>query len=471
MPAISKISTEAERKTYGRRWAILAIMCLALVVTGLDTLIVAVALPSIEVNVDATVSALQWVMAAYSLAFAASLLFAGSLADRYGHRLFFMLGMLLFLAGSVVAAFAGSAAELISARVAMGLGAAMIMPSTLAIIRHVFLPQERAKAIGIWVGVSSIGVPLGPIVGGALLKYFAWGAIFLINVPLIAIAIAGSIILIPESKNVKRMPLDFVGLVLSVAGPLLLIFGIIDAPKLGWYAPRTVVLIALGLVSTASFVLWERRIAYPMLSRAVFSDPNFGGPLITIATVFFGVFGCLFIVTRHLQLALGYNPLKAGLHMLAMCSAVFAAPAAPKLVDCFGIGRVTVMGPILVGVGLGALAISREPSSLHIALALGLLGLGIGFGVPPSVTSIIESTPAEQSGAGSAVADVAMQLGGALGIAIMGSTAISGTAGATYPLALPAIIGTCLILCGALGVRTVLRPEKLALQARRPAAR
>ena len=338
----------------------------------------------------------------------------------------------------------------------MGIGAAMIMPSTLAIIRNVFAVEERAKAIGIWVGVASIGVPLGPIVGGLLLERFDWGSVFLINVPLIAVAIIGCITLIPESKNADRKNLDVFGLALSVIGPLLLIYGIIDAPSRGWRAVSTIALIVLGLVFIASFIMWERRALNPMLSRAVFSDRRFGGPLITIATVFFGVFGCLFIVTQYLQFTLGYSPLKAGMHMLAMCTAIFIAPLAPKLVERFGLGPVTVLGPLFVGAGIGALAIGDSPSSLQVILALGFLGLGIGFGAPPSVNSIIESTPEEQSGAGSAVADVAMQLGGALGIAIMGSAVTISADGAPSSLALPALLGASLAVIGGVAVISVL---------------
>ena len=462
MSTTSQLTRIRERQIYERRWAILAIMCLALVVTGLDTLIVTVALPSIQAEVGVTVGQLQWVVAAYSLAFAAPLLFVGSLADRYGRRMFFMIGMVTFLVGSLIAAFAPSAFALIGARVVMGLGAAMIMPSTLALIRHIFPAEERGKAIGIWVGMASLGVPLGPIIGGVLLERFSWGSVFLINVPLVAIAIVGCTVLIPESKKAERMPLDFVGLLLSVIGPLLLIYGIIDAPNHGWDAARTIVLIILGLAFTTSFVWWERRTTSPMLSQAVFADRRFGGPLITIATVFFGVFGCLFIVTHHLQYTLGYSPLEAGLHMLAMCSAVFVAPIAPKLVERFSIGRVTPLGPTLVAAGLAILAIGQVPSSQQIIASLALLGLGIGFGAPPSVDSIIESTPKEQTGAGSAVADVAMQFGGALGIAVMGSAASISSSAEAPNLALPAILGTVLTLCGAISVRSVLRREPLA---------
>lgn len=464
MQTLPPTPRDSEPELFQHRWKMLAVMCLALVITSLDTLIVTVALPTMEVDLTASVSQLQWFVAAYSLAFAAPLLFVGGLADQMGRRLFFVGGMVLLLAGSIAAAFAPTAALLIAARAVMGLGGAMIMPSTLALIRHVFPAEERAKAIGIWVAMGSIGVPFGPIIGGFLLENFAWGAIFLINVPLVAAAIIGCLILIPESKSQTRTRLDVAGLILSVSGLLVLVYGIIEAPMRGWTSAITLSLIGGGLALIAAFIAWERRTANPMLSSAVFSDRRFGGPLITISSVFFGVFGCLFIVTQHLQFTLGYSPLWAGLHMLAMCSVVFIAPIAPKLVERFGLGPVTMFGPLMVAAGLGSLALAGSPSSLQVLLALAAIGLGIGIGAPPSVDSIIESTPMDQSGAGSAVADVAMQFGGALGIAIMGSTATIAADGSIANISLPAAVAAGIAVLAAVAVVSVL-PGRAAPQA------
>jgi EmrB/QacA subfamily drug resistance transporter len=446
MPTLSPSPLSTGSPLYQRRWKMLAIMCLALVVTSLDTLIVTVALPSMERDLGGGISQLQWFVAAYSLAFAAPLLFVGALADRLGHRLFFLLGMATLLAGSLGAAASPNATSLIACRALMGFGASMIMPSTLALIRNVFPADERSKAISIWVSMGSLGVPFGPIIGGFLLQSFSWGAIFLINLPLIAVAIIGCLWLIPESRSRERSALDLPGLLLSVSGPLLLVYGIINAPALGWSNPVSVVLIGAGLALVAAFVAWERFTSNPILSRAVFSDRGFGGPLITIATVFFGVFGALFIVTQHLQFTLGYGPLGAGLHMLAMCSVVLVAPLGPKLVERLGLGAVTMFGPLFVAAGLAVLAVGGSPSSAQVLIALALAGFGIGLGAPASVDSIIASTPENQTGAGSAVADVALQLGGALGIAIMGSIAAQSTEGTT----LPALVGALLVAGGAL---------------------
>jgi EmrB/QacA subfamily drug resistance transporter len=436
-----------------RRWVILAVMCLALVVTGLDTLIVTMAVPSIKTQLGATPGQLQWVADAYSLAFAAPILFAGALADRFGRRLGFLVGMVIFLAGSIAAVLAGSPEALIAARVGMGLGAALIMPSTLSLIRHVFPPEERAKAMGIWVGVASLGVPLGPLVGGLLLENFWWGSVFLINVPIILVAIVGALLLIPESRNENHEGLDIGGLLLSVVGALLLVDGIIEAPAHGWSSARTLAFVVVGAATLAAFILWERRAPHPMLSHAVFRDRRFGGPLVTISTVFFGVFGALFLLTQYLQLTLGYSPLIAGVHMLPMCTAVLVAPQAPLLVQRFGLGRISMLGPLLVAACMATLAIGGSPSGTRVLIALGLLGMGIGFGAPPSVDSILAATPAEQSGAGSAIADVAMQFGGALGIAILGSVAATAT---TDGLSTAMTIGAIVAAVGAVTVLTVL---------------
>jgi EmrB/QacA subfamily drug resistance transporter len=459
MSLSSQSLSQTGPELYKHRWKMLGVMCLALVVTSLDTLIVTTALPSMETGLGASMSQLQWFVASYSLAFAAPLLFVGGLADRFGRRLFFLLGMVILFLASIGAAMAVNSTGLIIARAIMGFGAAMIMPSTLALIRHVFPAEERAKAISIWVSMGSLGVPFGPIIGGLLLEKFSWGAVFLINVPLIAAAFAGCLVLIPESKSAQRSRLDIVGLALSVAGPLALIYGIINAPAIGWSAPLTVLLIGGGLALVAAFIGWERFIENPILSSAVFTERGFGGPLITISTIFFGVFGCLFIVTQYLQFTLGYGPLKAGLHMLAMCSVVLIAPVAPKLVERFGLGNVTMFGPLFVAAGLGILAFGGSPSSTQVLIALAALGLGIGIGAPPSVDSIIACTPENQSGAGSAVADVALQFGGALGVAIMGSTAVA-TNGGTSSLALPAQTGAILAIGGAIAIFFVLSGKK-----------
>jgi EmrB/QacA subfamily drug resistance transporter len=435
-----------------RRWAILGVMCLALIITALDSLIITMAVPSIKTELGASTGQLQWTVDAYALAFAAPILFFGAFADRFGRRRGFLVGLLVFLAASSAAAFARSPEMLIAARAGMGLGAAMIMPCTLAILRDVFPPAERAKAMGLWVGVATLGVPLGPIVGGLLLQNFWWGSVFLINIPIIAAAIVGCLLLIPESRNENHLGLDIPGLVLSVVGSLALVGGIIEAPSQGWTSARTLALIVGGAAVLATFIWWERRTRTPMLSHAVFSNRLFGGPLVTISTIFFGVTGGLFVVTQYLQLTLHDRPLIAGLHLLGMCTVILVAPQAPKLVQRFGLGPVSALGPLLVAASMVLMAIGGPPSGLRVLIALGVLGLGIGFGAPTSVESIVGAASAEQSAAGSAVADVAMNLGGALGIAIMGSVASTGFHNLTAPM----VAAACVAGVGSLVVATIL---------------
>lgn len=417
-----------------KRWLILGVMCLALVVTGLDSLIVTVALPTIQEELKATNGQLQWVVGSYALAFASPILFAGGLVDRYGRRLGFLFGMGLLLAGSVASAVAPTAMILIIGRVGMGLGAAFIMPSTLSLIRHVFPSTERAKAMGIWVGIAALGVPLGPVLGGLLLQWFSWGAVFLVNVPIIAVAMLGCVVLIPESKHDGHPGLDYLGFLLSVVGLLAIVYGIIEAPENGWGSPLTIGLIAFGLLVLAAFVAWERRTRTPLLDPSVLRLRRFSGPLLTISTFTFAMYGTLFAVMLYLQFSLGYGPLKAGLHLLAMCTMLFSAPLGTQLPQRIGLAAVSSTGLFLVACSLGLLAIGDPPGSLRVIIAIALLGIGAGFATAPSTNSVMEAAPAEQSGAGSAAADVAFQLGGALGIAVLGSIITTGYRSGLQPL-------------------------------------
>lgn len=406
-----------------RRWLVLGVMCIGLVVTGLDSLIVSVALPTIEHALGASHEDLQWIVAAYSVAFATFLLFGGTVADKVGRKATLLGGLGVFLLASLLAALSSTVAILILSRALMGVGAAFTMPATLAIVKQIFPADERGKAIGIWVGMSSLGIPLGPLVGGVLLRWFPWGSVFLINVPLLLIALVACVVLVPESRRGNVGRLDVPGLVLSVVGLSALVYAITMWPSASasgqlWLALGSLVVAVLAL---GGFVFWERRTSSPLISLQVVRQRSFSVPLVTIAGLFFAVFGALFIITQVLQNAQGLSPLMAGLHMLALCTAVPASSVSPRLAAQAGLKVTAAVSGASVALACAVLTISPFSPSITALVSLGLLGVGIGFGAPPSVDSIMGSVPDTQAGAGAAMADVAMQLGGALGITVMGT--------------------------------------------------
>lgn len=283
-----------------RRWLILAILSLSLIVIGLDVLIIAVALPEVQTSLSATADELLWTVNAYTVAFGGLLLLSGTLADRFGRRRLLLLGLLAFLVFSVGAAYATSAVMLIACRAGMGVGSTLIMPTTLAIIKHVFPAEERSRAIAIWSAAAGIGVPFGPVVGGFLLDHFWWGSVFLVNVPVAGLALIAGAAVVPESRDEQRRSLDVVGATLSVGGLVALVFGLIQGPDYGWADARTLALLAGGLALLAAFAVWEGRTSSPMIDRRLFRDPRFGGPAAAIVCVAFALFGSLFLVTRQL---------------------------------------------------------------------------------------------------------------------------------------------------------------------------
>ncbi|MEJ3743478.1 MFS transporter [Actinomycetes bacterium KLBMP 9797] len=396
-------------------------MCLSLIVVGLDVLIITMALPSAQKDLDASGSQLQWSVDAYTLAFGGLILIGGGLADRLGRKRVFLAGLVVLLAFSVAAAFAPSAGALIAFRAGMGVGSALIMPATLSLIKHVFPPHEQAKAMGLWVGAASLGLPLGPVLGGVLLSHFWWGSVFLVNVPVVGAALFLGWALIPGARQERHSPLDLVGVLLSLAGMVSLVYGVIEGPQHGWTSPLTVGLLVAGAGLLAVFIWWERHTPHPMLNRAVFEDRRFGGPVVTIGAGAFAMFGGLFVMTQYLQFTMGYTPLEAGLRLLFCCTIVLSAPIAPMLVERLGLKPVAITGLLCVALALVLLPGASTGSDTLALASLALVGFGLGFVLPPSTNSIMEATPAHQAGAGSAVADVAMQVGGALGVAVMGS--------------------------------------------------
>ena len=413
----------ARPEGYDRRWWVLAVLCLSLLVIGVDNTILNVALPTLVRSLHASDSQLQWVVDAYVLVFASLLLTTGSLSDRFGRRSALALGLFIFGVGSVASAFAGSANVLTATRAFMGLGGALIMPSTLSILTNVFPPEERGRAIGIWAGVSGLGVAIGPVVGGGLLEHFWWGSVFLVNIPVVLIGIIGGRLIVPNSKDPAAPRIDIPGAALSIVGLVSLVYGIIEVPNYGWGSTSILAAFAVAVVVLTAFVLWERHTPEPMLKIEFFRNPRFTAASVGVTLIFFALFGSLFFITQELQFVLGYTPLGAGLRLapVALVMAV-SAPTAGRLVEHIGNKAMVFIGMILVAVGLFVLGTATVHSGYGLIISsLMLLGIGIGFAIAPATESIMGSLPPAKAGIGSAMNDTTRQVGGALGVAILGS--------------------------------------------------
>jgi MFS transporter, DHA2 family, multidrug resistance protein len=410
---------------HARRWFLLAIMCLSLVlvvmtVSGLNT-----ALPTIQRDLGASASDLQWIVDAYAIVFAGLLLSAGAIGDRFGRRRALLAGLAVFGFGTLVGSVATGSTQLIAGRAVMGIGAAFIMPATLSIITAIFPPHERTRAIAIWAGFAGAGASIGPVVTGGLLEGFWWGSTLLVNVPIVVGIMAAVVTFAPDSRDETKTPLDPVGAVLSLVGLSALIFGIIQGPSDGWTSGRVLPAFLVAGVALAAFVAWERRSDHPMLPLNLFRDRRFstGSGVITVA--FFVMFGFFFLVTQYFQFGRGYSPLEAGLAGLppALTFIVFS-PRSAALAQRYGAARIMAAGLAIVAGGLGILStLSPDTPYLVIAGALALLGAGMAITVAPATGEIMTSVPLSKAGVGSAVNDTTRELGGALGIALLGSIA------------------------------------------------
>jgi EmrB/QacA subfamily drug resistance transporter len=407
-----------------RRWQILAVLCVSLFVIVMDNTIVNVALPTLARELDAGTSSLQWIVDAYTLVFAGLLLAAGGLGDRFGRKGALLAGLALFGAFSAAGAFASSTGQLISARAVMGVGAALIFPTTLAIVVNVFTePRERAAAIGIWTAIAGVGVALGPISGGWLLEHFSWGSVFLVNVPVTVAGIVGTLVLVPRSRDPRAPRLDLPGLALSIAGVTLLVWSLIEAPSHGWISATTIGGITGAAVLLTVFTWWERRVPAPLLDVNLFRNMRFTAASLAITLGFFALFGFIFLVTQYLQLVKGYSALQAGVRTLPFAIAmVVAAVSSQKVVPRIGTKLVVAAGLALMAAGF-AIASTNDASTSYsvIASAMVLMGFGLGSAAAPATESILASVPREKAGVGSAVNDTTREVGGTLGVAVLGS--------------------------------------------------
>lgn len=408
---------------YAQRWWALGVLSLGLVLIGLDNTILNVALPTLVRELDATNSQLQWIVDAYVLVFAGLLLTAGSLGDRFGRKGALNLGLLIFVGGAIYCATTNTAEQLIAGRAVMGIGGALIMPSTLSILTNMFPPNERARAIGIWAGMAGIGIPLGPLVGGWLLEHYDWGWVFLINVPIVAVALGLGLWLLPTSRDPGAPRIDIPGAVLSMLGLGTVIYGLIEAPNHGWGAPATLAAFALGAVILAIFVARERHTKEPMLDLRFFRNPRFTSANLAVTLVFFALLGAMFSLTQYLQFVLGYSALEAGIRMMPMAlGMMIGAPLSARIVERVGSKVVVTAGLTLAAAGLALLSLLDVGSGYPQLLgSLSVMSVGMGLTMAPATEAIMGAIPRSKAGVGSAMNDTTRQVGGALGVAVIGS--------------------------------------------------
>lgn len=430
----TELPTDLPTNLYAKRWWALGALCLSLVVIGMDNTILNVALPTLARDLGASASQLQWMVDSYVLVFAGLLLTMGALGDRFGRKRALNIGLVIFGLGSIASAFSGSAATLIGTRALMGVGGALIMPATLSIITNIFPPQERGRAIGIWAGVSGLGIILGPLAGGWLLEHFWWGSVFLVNVPIVIIALLYGWRVVPESRDPAATPLDPVGAALSIAGLVALVYGIIEAPSHGWTSAATLTAIGTAVVLLAVFIWWELRSEHPMLQIQFFENPRFSAASAGITLVFFALFGTVFLNAQYLQFVLGYTPLEAGVRVMPVATLIVAAPLSARLAERFGTKIMVALGLVVVAASLGLLStVTATSGYILIASTLAILGAGMGLTMTPATESIMGSLPLAKAGVGSAMNDTTRQVGGALGVAVLGSILSSSYAAAMVP--------------------------------------
>ncbi|GAB7052540.1 MFS transporter [Catenuloplanes indicus] len=409
-----------------RRWAILGVLVISLLVVVLDNTILNVAIRVLadpREGLGATQAELEWAVNSYTLVFAALLFSFGILGDRWGRKRFLMAGLFVFGLSSLASAYAQSPEQLIAMRALMGLGGAAIMPVTLSIISVVFDPRERAKAIGLWSGSVGLAVAIGPILGGFLLEHFWWGSVFLINVPIVLLGMVLIAVLVPESRNPHPGRLDLVGVLLSVVGLTSLVYGIIDGGENGFDQPAVWAFIVAGLAVLTGFVAWERRYAYPSLDVKLFRNGRFSASIASIGLVFFASMGTFFFMSFYLQLVRDYSPLQTGLLLLPFAVAQLAfAPRSAAMVHRFGGRAVSATGLAIVGLSLlGFMLISADTPIWVVAALFFLQGTGMANIMPPAMEAIMSTLPREQAGVGSAISNTIRQVSVALGIAVLGS--------------------------------------------------
>ena len=420
---MEEINESVQSTVYKRRWWILGILSMSLLIIGLDNTILNVAIPTLQREFSASATSLQWMVDAYILVFAGLLLTMGSLGDRFGRKRALQVGLVIFGLSSLFAAYADSSAQLITARALMGIGGALIMPSTLSILTDVFPQEERGKAIGIWAGVAGLGIGIGPLTGGVLLENFWWGSVFFVNIPIIAVAIVAGLILVPESRDPHPKSLDIPGALLSITAITTLVYFIIEAPSHGWANPFVISGLLGGAMLVATFLYWESKTDHPMLNLAYFKNPRFSAGAGAIALGFFSLFGMIFGMTQYLQFVQGFTPLEAGLRMAPIALGMAAgAGSSHRFVGKLGTNKVVAAG--LVGLAVIFVTISFWQIDTNYWIIGGtffFLAFSMGNVMAPSTDSVMGAVPEANAGVASAMNDVTRQVAGAFGVAVIGS--------------------------------------------------
>ena len=411
-----------------RRWWVLAVLSATVLVVTLDNTVLSVAVPTLARDLRLSAAGVQWVVEAYSLVFAGLLVTAGVLTDRFGRRRGLVAGLAVFGLGSLAASFASTGGELVAARALMGVGGAFLMPGTLSLLVHTFREDERRTAIGVWSAVSALGIAAGPVIGGVLVQHFWWGAVFLVNVPVVVAATVAAMLLVGESRDAGAPVPDLPGAALSTLGIVGLVYAVIEAPTQGWLSAQVVLPATAGALSLAGFVAWIHRSPHPMVDPALLRNRRLGGAATVATLLSFGLAGSTFLVSQYLQFVLGYDALGAGLRtvpvaLAVMLTAPFSGAAAKRLGD-----------PVMVAIGLAVAALgfgvtgalAGSESYWAVLAGLLLLGAGAGLAMGPASNALMAAVPQDRAGAGSAINDTAQELGGALGVAVLGSVLAAG---------------------------------------------
>jgi EmrB/QacA subfamily drug resistance transporter len=442
------------------RRRILLTMCVALATVVSSVASLNVALPDLARDTGASQTQIQWIVDAYALVFAGLLLPAGALGDRLGRRRILLAGLAVFGLAAAAAAFIDEPGALIAVRATMGLGAALIMPTTLSVITSSFGPGERDRAVAIWAGIAGGSALLGLLVSGAVLELWSWPSIFVLNVVLAAIAAAGTVRFVPEGRSAGRPPLDAGGALLSALGLTALVWAFIEGPERGWGDALVVGGFVAGVALGAAFVAYELRRDQPMLDPRLFALRGFGAGSLSLMVQFFALFGFIFVLLQYVQYALGYSPLQAGVALAPMAVVLIGVSSrVPHLIDRFGVRRVGPPGLAIAGGGMAILStLDADAAYWHLLAGLLVLGLGLALATTPATTAIVESVPEAKQGVASAVNDASREVGGALGIAVIGSAFVNGLSAAL-------LVAAAVLVAGAVAVFLRIGPLRPAAHA------